>query len=121
MRLADAGFEPLASGPPAHGRRFRVDPASRLFDGHFEGTPILPGVAQIVLAVDVGRDGRAATDDCLGLRDVRVLHPIGPGETIDVICAPGANPAEVRFEIRGLGRTLTTGVLLFGSRDAVAP
>lgn len=73
----------------------------RWFHGHFDGAPILPGVAHIALAAE------AAARPLRGVRDVRFKRPIVPGEAVEVILDGE------RFEIRANGEIASTGTLVF--------
>lgn len=94
-------------------------PDSRCFDGHFEGAPILPGVAHFALALSAlagGEHNRVLT----GVRDVRFTRPLGPGDEVEVILAEGREPHSVRFEIRRDGRPASGGLLLFHPENDAA-
>ena len=95
MMFPDAGFTHLG------GLRFRIERQSRLFDGHFDGAPILPGIAHIALALSASQDKTLG-----GIRDVRFSRSLGPGDEVEVAIR------ESRFEIRRAGNVASTGVLL---------
>jgi len=114
----DAGFLHSQADPSSpRSFRCRISPDSRLFEGHFDGAPILPGVAHIALAVQAcgTETGRAPT--LLGLRDVRFRRPLGPGSEVDVVLSSDRDPSFVRFEIRSGGEIVTTGALRLASTD----
>lgn len=87
--------------------------ASRCFEGHFEGAPILPGVAHLALALSAcgGEPGRPRV--LTGVRDFRLKRPLGPRDQVEVVLADGREPGSVRFEIRCHGEAASVGVLLF--------
>jgi 3-hydroxymyristoyl/3-hydroxydecanoyl-(acyl carrier protein) dehydratase len=107
-----------ATSAPNQPVRFRVNASGRCFDGHFDGAPILPGVVQLAMALDVC----AAWDDppgrLLGVRDVRFSRPILPGDEVDVLLTAAHDPATFRFEIRADGEAVTSGLLLFAPAGA---
>lgn len=110
----DAGFVASPRPDAAPGAaRFAVAPASRLFDGHFDGAPILPGVAQFALVLEAlaRRDGGGARR-LAGVRDVRFSKPIRPADVVDVVLEDRPQASEVRFEIRAQGVVASSGVLL---------
>lgn len=74
----------------------------RWFDGHFEGAPVLPGVAHLALAVEA-----CGNRPLRGLRGIRFMHPIRPGDAVEVQVAGD------RFEIRCNGVVASTGTLIF--------
>src|SRR5688572_11535005 len=99
--FAQAGLVPIpAPETAASGSHwFRLAADSPCFDGHFQGAPILPGVAHFALALTAlarGSDSRVLA----GVRDVRFTRPLGPGDQVEVILAEGREPHSVRFEIR---------------------
>jgi len=87
-------------------------PDARLFDGHFDSAPILPGVAQIDFAIRACTASGLQTTPVTGLRDVRFVRPITQRGPIDVIVAAGRAPGHISFEIRAAGQVATTGVLV---------
>jgi 3-hydroxymyristoyl/3-hydroxydecanoyl-(acyl carrier protein) dehydratase len=61
----------------------RVAAGSPLFDGHFPGQPVLPGVAVVGLVVALCR--RAFGDVAVkGLERVKLLAPVSPGARLRV-------------------------------------
>jgi 3-hydroxymyristoyl/3-hydroxydecanoyl-(acyl carrier protein) dehydratase len=87
--------------------------ASRCFDGHFDGAPILPGVAHLALALTACGEETDGPRVVTGVRGFRLKHPLGPGDEVEVLLADGREPCSVRFEIRCQGQAASVGVLLF--------
>ena len=58
---------------------FDLDPALAVFDGHFPGYPILPGVAQLDWAVRFGREAFALPPDFLRLEALKFQQVATPG------------------------------------------
>ncbi len=95
---------------------------SRCFEGHFEGAPILPGVAHLALALSACAGEAGSPRVVTGVRDFRLERPLGPGDEVEVLLADDGEARSVRFEIRCRGETASVGVLLFallqeGPRD----
>jgi len=65
-----------------------VPPDSPWFEGHFPGAPILPGVAQIGMAVDAIGKARNRELTISSVRRVRFKRMIRPGDQLKVIAAP---------------------------------
>lgn len=94
-------------------------PDARLFDGHFDEAPVLPGVAQIAIAVKACADRGLERRPLTGLRDVRFSRPLGPADAIDVRLNPGREPGSIRFELHSGGQAASSGVLIFAPMDPV--
>ncbi|GAB4203293.1 MAG: hydroxymyristoyl-ACP dehydratase [Sandaracinaceae bacterium] len=84
--------------------RLEVPPDLVFFEGHFEGNPMLPGVAQLVSLVDA-RARRHFADVLAGLGARRVSRlkfqaTVRPGEPLELglTLVPGEEP-QVRFRI----------------------
>lgn len=114
----DAGFVRLPAGEDG-AAAFRLDRESHCFDGHFDGAPVLPGVAHVALALSAGRESATPARALVGLRDLRFLQPLAPGDTVDVRLKPAADEMSARFEIRRHRELVSSGQLVFAPSDAV--
>jgi 3-hydroxyacyl-[acyl-carrier-protein] dehydratase len=84
-----------------------------LFEGHFPGRPILPGIAELVLiARALAPGGDAAGVSAVPFARFRGL--VLPGETLDVAASPRGDDG-VRFEARRAGEVVANGALTFGA------
>ena len=92
---------------------FKVSERSRCFDGHFDGAPILPGVAHVALALSACANQGRKPLALGGLRDFRLRRPLRPGDEVEVVLTEGRDATSIRFEIRCLGESVTVGVLVF--------
>ena len=99
--------------------RVDVEPGGPFFAGHFEGRPILPGIAQLALVFHAVRGRARGQARVVGIRSLRWRRQVGPGHSLDLrVGAVDAN-GEVRFEIRLEGSVAAAGVLLVArERDA---
>jgi 3-hydroxymyristoyl/3-hydroxydecanoyl-(acyl carrier protein) dehydratase len=90
----------------------------RYFEGHFEGRPMLPGIAQLVgiahqrgreVFGDLGRERRMAR-----VKFEAVIHP---GDALDVVLERSVGLREgetqVRFEIARDGARCASGVIVY--------
>jgi 3-hydroxyacyl-[acyl-carrier-protein] dehydratase len=87
--------------------RVRVEATSRAFDGHFDGDPVLPGIAHLVI---VGRGLSALGAG--GLRTVpwvRFRQMVRPGDVLDVV-VERAEGGRWRFEIRAGDALVAAGL-----------
>ena len=81
-----------------------------IFDGHFPGRPILPGVAALGMIASAVGGGRTLS----GVRSVRFRDPLGPGTTLD-LDAVARDEDSLRFDARASGRLVVNGRLAFGA------
>jgi 3-hydroxymyristoyl/3-hydroxydecanoyl-(acyl carrier protein) dehydratase len=117
--FSNAGLIPIA-GPSARAAEsawFRLAEDGRCFEGHFDGAPILPGVAHLALALTALE--RQAGRGCVlaALRDVRFRLPLHRGDEVEVVLIGGPGATSVRFEIRREGKLATSGLMMFKSDD----
>lgn len=63
---------------------------SSWFDGHFPGAPILPGVAQLAMVVDIVKEALGRTVTVTRLSRVRFKSAIFPGDQVTVEIKPKA-------------------------------
>ena len=115
----EAGLVPIPTLPADHPRssRFKIAARSRCFDGHFEGVPILPGVAHLALALTACANEVGGRRVVAGLRDFRLMHPLRPDDEVDVVLTEGKDPCSVRFAIHCQGVRASVGLLIFTSSD----
>ena len=88
-------------------------PGGRLFEGHFPGRPILPGIAELVL---VARALAPAGDpaEVLAIPFARFRGLVLPAETLEVAAEPRGDGG-VRFEVRRTGTLVANGAITFGA------
>ena len=112
--FANAGLEPIASLPGAavNSSSFKVSGRSHCFDGHFDGAPILPGVAHIALALSACAAQSGQPVVLKALRDFRLKHPLKPGDEVEVVLSAGSNATTTRFEVRCRGEAVSSGLLV---------
>jgi 3-hydroxymyristoyl/3-hydroxydecanoyl-(acyl carrier protein) dehydratase len=96
--------------------KVRFGPASEWFSGHFEGFPLLPGVALLALASETLKrqaleNGRLL--DVLGFSRVRFKHLVLPGEelSISVAAMPSDREAKLDFQIICQGKLVAHGFM----------
>jgi 3-hydroxymyristoyl/3-hydroxydecanoyl-(acyl carrier protein) dehydratase len=121
--LACAGYDlrywPEATDADAAGEsklRFeaQVPADSPLFDGHFPGQPVLPGVAQLqALVVDNARRRWPRLPAPLGFGAVKFLRPIHPLVPLQVTLTRSPSGDRVDFRIESGGAVCSTGRVRF--------
>ena len=104
------------SGEEASSFRFRLSPEGRCFDGHFEGMPVLPGVAHLAMVAiaQAHRSGRER--DVVAVRDLRFQQTLRPGDEVDVVLSDRADGA-VRFELQRSGVVASSGFVTFATEN----
>jgi 3-hydroxymyristoyl/3-hydroxydecanoyl-(acyl carrier protein) dehydratase len=79
--------------------RLRVEASSRAFRGHFEGEPILPGVAHLVIVGLALRAMGGPLATLVGLPSVRFRQVVRPGDVLDVSVGRPDADGLCRFEM----------------------
>src|SRR5262249_47408290 len=87
-----------------------------IFEGHFPGRPILPGVAALAMIASRLAEGRPLT----GVRAVRFRDLVPPGATLDLDAAD-RDDGSVRFDAHAEGRVLLNGRLAYGASKPLVP
>jgi predicted hotdog family 3-hydroxylacyl-ACP dehydratase len=83
-----------------------------LFEGHFPGRPILPGIAELVLVAQaLSPEGAAADVSAIPFARFRGL--VLPGDRLEVAASPRGHGG-VRFEVRRAGELVANGAMTFG-------
>jgi len=80
------------------------------FDGHFPGTPVLPGVVlldETIRAIELAGGGAAR---CWRVSSVKFLRAVGPGEPLTLEHEPFAG-GSIRFSLLSAGQAVATGAL----------
>lgn len=97
----------------------RIPPGYVFFRGHFEGMPMLPGVAQLTeIVLPLVRRAHPEAGALVAVRRLRFRRPVLPGETVHVELR-SAPPSDVRFELTVGGHVVASGAMTF--EGALAP
>ncbi len=93
-----------------------TDSSSPWFAGHFPGTPILPGVAQLGMVADL--ISRFSKDDLYisGLSRVKFKKLIKPGELLSIHVFPGRKENSRSFRIEA-GEEVCTGIIMLENKE----
>jgi 3-hydroxymyristoyl/3-hydroxydecanoyl-(acyl carrier protein) dehydratase len=100
--------------------RAEITADSSWFDGHFPGSPILPGIAQVALIETLLRQVLDPALVITELRRVRFRQAIGPGAELRLTATPQAQPGRYLFKIE-LGGDLAASGLLCVARAVQVP
>lgn len=122
MAFPRAGFEPVSgSGAADVSLTVQVPAHSGCFDGHFEGAPILPGIAHLALVLDACAARFGQPCELTGVGDVRWRRPIRPGEEVAISITGALSDPSVRFTIRCGTEIASSGSVMIaaaGNTDA---
>ncbi len=90
--------------------RFTGD--EHFFEGHFPGMPIMPGVAQLGLAVENAKKSYGFDGSLREAKKVKFVHIIEPGHDV-VLALERKGEREVKYEFREGDATCSSGTLVF--------
>ena len=89
----------------------------KCFDGHFPGTPVLPGVIQISWAIHFGRQVFGALGEFRRLEKLKFQNVIQPGDTLMLALIWNAETRVLGFNYHGEAQTYSSGRITFSSGD----
>lgn len=91
--------------------RWIVPPSHPAFAGHFPGTPILPGVVLLDVALQIIADTRGISLDLCEISSVKFLNPATPGDEL-VIQHNLSATGTIRFDIMAGMRKIASGSIV---------
>ena len=104
---------PIRQEGDAVTRNAVVPPNCALFEGHFPGTPVLAGVAELSeLVLPTVAAAWPELGSVRGMSRLKFRRPIGPGDELELILRRG-RPDRVSFEIRRGQQSCASGNLSF--------
>jgi len=106
-----------ASGAGHARATFELDPALRVFEGHFPGRPILPGVAQVDWAIRWARERFALPARFLRLDTLKFQQPLEPGMHVEVEWRWNAATGVLKFEYRSAQGRHSSGSAVFAVEE----
>jgi acyl-CoA synthetase (AMP-forming)/AMP-acid ligase II len=118
--MAGVAERPLRPRPrwriaePAHAQAsIALAPDLLVFDGHFPGSPILPGVAQVDWAIGFARERFAMPARFLRMDALKFSQPALPGMHLDLELHWNAAAATLQFEFRSTAGRHSSGRIVF--------
>lgn len=122
--MLQALFAPVL--PPAQWRHrtdraasavLSVTPELRVFDGHFPGTPLLPGVAQVDWAAEFGRQCFALPPAFVRAEQLKFQLPVSPPQALELELEWQPENGRLSFWFRSGQGLHSSGRLVFGGPD----
>ena len=91
-----------------------VPPDHPAFAGHFPGTPILPGVVLLDVALQIIADASGIALDLCEISSVKFLSPASPGDELVIQHTVSAS-GTIRFDILAGMRKIASGSIVPGA------
>lgn len=95
-----------------------VTPQLRVFDGHFPGSPILPGVAQLDWTARLGREAFTLPSRFLRAEQLKFQQPVVPPVALELHMSWDSAAGQLTFQYRSAAGVHAGGRLVFGMADA---
>jgi len=81
-------------------RQYRLPADLLVFQGHFAANPVLPALAQVLMAKDAARRLSGLDLRLTAVEQAKFLAPVGPGHILSVYAqAPEGWPGDWRFHL----------------------
>jgi len=90
-----------------------LEPDHLVFQGHFPGNPILPGVIQVDWAIRLGTEAFGPLGDFQGISNLKFMSIIQPLETLELRLTFDREAGKLGFRFDGPMGRKSTGVVLF--------
>lgn len=97
----------------------RTEGNSSWFSGHFPGDPILPGIAQLNMVVDLISKSEGNSLCITGLSRVKFRKIVRPGELLDIHVTSGNKKNQYTFKITSGNEDVCSGLMLFTPNEKI--
>jgi 3-hydroxymyristoyl/3-hydroxydecanoyl-(acyl carrier protein) dehydratase len=94
-----------------------LEPDHLVFQGHFPGNPILPGVVQVDWAIRLGTQAFGPLGDFQGISNLKFMSIIQPLEPLELRLTFDREAGKLGFRYEGSTGRKSTGVIRFAVRD----
>lgn len=98
MNVNDIPVLSLEKSPGRLVFQIRFPRDSGLFDGHFPGFPLLPGVVQAHFAIRLFEKETGTRIVFSGIRNMKFFTPIFPGTTVQLTCEHRLEANQLSFQ-----------------------
>ncbi len=92
---------------------------SHWFAGHFPNNPILPGIAQLKMVVDLITKSLTGKACLSGLSRVKFKKIVRPGEHLDILVTPGTADDHYMFRITSGNEDVCSGKIHFTKKPMI--
>ena len=86
---------------------------SRYFSGHFPGFPILPGVAQVDWAIQIGRQLFSLPTNFTAIHALKFQHVILPDQPVELLLTLDVQKKSLNLSYSSAGRQHSSGRIMF--------
>ncbi|RYZ36340.1 MAG: 4-coumarate--CoA ligase [Myxococcaceae bacterium] len=107
-------FQVLERAPERVLLSVEAQEGSPYFDGHFPGTPVLPGVVQVEWALLLGREHFALPPDFLRLETLKFQQVIPPGTHLTLELTWAAESGRLGFKLTSAAGAHASGRIVLG-------
>lgn len=89
-----------------------------VFQGHFPGNPILPGVMQVDWAIRLATEAYGPLGEFLGMAHLKFMSLAQPPEVLDLTLSFDRTTGRLTFTLAGPSDQKSTGIILFSPTKA---
>ena len=100
--------------------RIEVDAELAVFDGHFPGQPVLPGIAQVDWAIRWGRERFGIAAPFTRIEQLKFQRPVAPGTQLEAEWHWQSATSTLRFELHSALGVHSSGRAVFAAFEAAA-
>ena len=104
--------------PPQAAVRLDIVPQLRVFDGHFTGAPVLPGVVQLDWAIQFGRQAFELPARFLRAEQLKFSQPVLPPLQLELALEWNDAARQLQFSFSSQRGLHSSGRLVFGAHHA---
>lgn len=105
--------------PPEQQEQAIIDAESLWFSGHFPDNPVLPGVAQLKMVIDLLSRREFGKVRIAGLSRVKFRRLVRPGEVLDITVSTGDDRNRHNFNITCGNEVVCSGKVLITPTEHV--
>jgi len=93
--------------------RFRVNSDSPWFEGHFPDDPVLPGIAQLGMVIDLISSAESQKISLTGLSRGKFKRIVRPDDLLEINACKNSKKKQYTFKITCTNEEVCTGIIRF--------